>query len=60
MGMDLSEARICEWRCFDATDTMNNLYANSGLRPKYIIADIDTYQEGTRRRYLRRTSRSTT
>ena len=27
MGMDLSEARLCEWRCFDVTDTMNNLYA---------------------------------
>jgi hypothetical protein len=46
MGMDLSEARLCEWRCFDAVDTMNNLYARSGLRPKYIIADIDTYQKG--------------
>src|SRR5436190_156847 len=46
MGMDLSETRLCEWRCFDATDTMNNLYAGSGLRPKYIIADIDTYQKG--------------
>ena len=46
MGMDLSESRLCEWRCFDATDTMNNLYARSGLRPKYIIADIDTYQKG--------------
>jgi hypothetical protein len=46
MGMDLSETRMCEWRCFDAADTMNNLYANSGLRPKYIIADIDTYQKG--------------
>ncbi len=46
MGMDLSDVRLCEWRCFDATDTMNNLYARSGLRPKYIIADIDTYQKG--------------
>ena len=46
MGMDLSEVRLCEWRCFDSTDTMNNLYARSGLRPKYIIADIDTYQKG--------------
>jgi hypothetical protein len=46
MGMDLSESRLCEWRCFDAADTMNNLYARSGLRPKYIIADIDTYQKG--------------
>ena len=46
MGMDLSEVRLCEWRCFDSTDTMNNLYAGTGLRPKYIIADIDTYQKG--------------
>ena len=36
---------------------MNNLYANSGLKPKYIIADIDTYREGTGRRYSTRTSR---
>ena len=46
MGMDLSESRLCEWRCFDTADTMNNLYAGSGLRPKYIIADIDTYRKG--------------
>jgi hypothetical protein len=46
MGMDLSESRLCEWRCFEPTDTMNNLFAHSGLRPKYIIADIDTYQKG--------------
>jgi len=46
MGMDLSESRLCEWRCFDSADTMNNLYAGSGLMPKYIIADIDTYQKG--------------
>jgi hypothetical protein len=46
MGMDLSEIRMCEWRCFDAADTMNNLYAGSGQRPKYIIADIDTYRKG--------------
>ena len=46
MGQDQSEARLCEWRCFDAVDTMNNLYANTGLRPKYIFADIDTYRKG--------------
>ena len=46
MGMDLSESRLCEWRCFDSADLMNNLYAGTGLRPKYIIADIDTYQKG--------------
>jgi hypothetical protein len=46
MGMDLSEARLCDWRCFDVTDTMNNLYANAGVKPKFIIADIDTYKKG--------------
>jgi hypothetical protein len=46
MGMDLSEQRMCEWRCFDVGDTMNNRYASAGLRPKYVIADIDTYQKG--------------
>jgi hypothetical protein len=46
MGMDLSEQRQCDWRCFDSTDTMNNLMSGSGLRPKYVIADIDTYRKG--------------
>jgi len=46
MGMDLSEQRLCDWRCFDADDTMNNLYAGKGLQPKFVIADIDTYQKG--------------
>ncbi len=46
MGQDLSEQRMCEYRCFDAVDTMNNLLAGTGLRPKYIIADVDTYQKG--------------
>ena len=46
MGQDNSEARMCEWRCFDVVDTMNNRYANTGVRPKYIIADIDTYKKG--------------
>jgi hypothetical protein len=46
MGEDLSDPRICDYRCFDAIDTMNNLLANSGLRPKYLIADVDTYRKG--------------
>ena len=45
MGMDLSEQRLCEWRCFDAIDGLNNLHADSAARPKYIIADADTYQK---------------
>ncbi len=46
MGDDLSDVRMCQWRCFDAIDTMNNMYASSGLRPKYLIADVDTYRKG--------------
>jgi hypothetical protein len=46
MGQDNSEERMCEWRCFDAIDTMNNMYAGLGLKPKYVIADIDTYRKG--------------
>ena len=30
MGHGPSEERMCEWRCFDAIDTMNNLYAGHG------------------------------
>ena len=45
MGNDLSEIRSCEWRCFDAIDTMNNMITGTGLRPKYIIGDIDSYQK---------------
>jgi hypothetical protein len=46
MGADLSEQRMCEYRGFDTIDMMNNLYTNSGLLPKYLIADCDTYQKG--------------
>ena len=46
MGVDLSDKRMSEWRSFDAIDTMNNLYTNSGLRPKNLLTDIDTYQQG--------------
>jgi hypothetical protein len=46
MGQDNSEVRMCDWRCFDAIDTMNNRYAGLGLDPKYVIADIDTYRKG--------------
>ena len=46
MGQDNSEARMCDWRCFDAIDTMNNMYAGLGIKPKYVIADIDTYRKG--------------
>ena len=45
MGIDLSEIRSCEWRCFDTIDTMNNMITGTGLRPKYVIADIDSYEK---------------
>ncbi len=45
MGIDLSEIRTCEWRCFESIDTMNNKNVGTGLRPKYILADIDTYEK---------------
>ena len=45
MGQDNSEATMCEWRCFDAIDTMNNLNADQGIGPKFVIADIDTYRK---------------
>ena len=46
MGQDNSETRMCDFRCFDAVDTMNTMYAGLGIKPKYIIADIDTYRKG--------------
>jgi hypothetical protein len=46
MGQDNSEVRMCDWRCFDAIDTMNTMYAGLGIKPKYVIADIDTYRKG--------------
>jgi hypothetical protein len=45
MGQDNSEPTMCAWRCFDAVDTMNNLNAGTGIGPKYVIADIDTYRK---------------
>ena len=59
MGQDNSEATMCEWRCFDAVDTMNNMYAGTGIRPKFVIADIDTSRRA-RRTTRTQTSRSTT
>jgi hypothetical protein len=46
MGQDNSEARMCDFRCFDAIDTMNTMYASLGIKPKYVVADIDTYKKG--------------
>jgi hypothetical protein len=45
MGQDNSEATMCEQRCFEPVDTMNNMNAGQGIGPKYVIADIDTYRK---------------
>jgi hypothetical protein len=45
MGMDLSDQRLADWRVFGALDQMNNMYADTNLLPKLVIADIDTYQK---------------
>jgi hypothetical protein len=45
MGMDLSEDRLAAARTFEAIDSLNNRYAGSGLRPKLLIGDVDTYQK---------------
>jgi hypothetical protein len=38
MPVDLSEERLCQSRCFDLLDDMNNWAG-----PKYLVADGDTY-----------------
>jgi hypothetical protein len=45
MGMDLSEDRLAESRTFEALDQLNNQCAGTGLRPKVMIGDCDTYQK---------------
>jgi hypothetical protein len=45
MGMDLSEQRLADWRAFGSLDDLNNLYADTNLLPKVMIADVDTYQK---------------
>lgn len=45
MGMDLSETRLADNRAFGSLDDLNNMYAGSGLKPKMVIGDVDTYQK---------------
>ena len=45
MGMDLSDERLADTRAFGSLDEMNNLFAGTGLRPKVLIGDVDTYQK---------------
>jgi hypothetical protein len=45
MGMDLSEKRLCEYRCFDLMDDMNNWRVGARARLKYLLGDVDTYKK---------------
>jgi hypothetical protein len=45
MGMDLSESRLCAYRCFDLLDDMNNWTSGTPARAKSLLADVDTYQK---------------
>src|SRR5256712_579139 len=47
MGMDLSEKRICEWRCFAGNPTMNNIYPSSRLKSQDTIAAITPSKKRT-------------
>jgi hypothetical protein len=46
MGDDLSDERMAQYRSFDSVDEMNNRNASTGLKPKLILPDVDTYQQG--------------
>ena len=59
MGQDNSEATMCEWRCFDAVDTMNNMNAGTGHRPEVRHRRHRHVPEESRGRHCTRTSRST-
>jgi hypothetical protein len=46
MGLDGSETRLCEYRCQQLWDEMNNWVVDSGQQLKYIQAITETYQQG--------------
>ena len=46
MGVDGSEIRLCEYRCLDILDDMNNWYADLPSPPKYLEAITETYRKG--------------
>jgi hypothetical protein len=45
MGVDGSEARLCEYRCLALLDDMNNWVADRPTPPKYAWAISETYQK---------------
>ncbi len=46
MGIDGSETRLCEYRCLDLLDDMNNWVADLPTPPKFIQAITETYRRG--------------
>ena len=46
MGLDGSEARLCELRCQTLWDEMNNWVADLPTPPKFIQAITETYEQG--------------
>ena len=46
MGVDGSETRLCEYRCLDLLDDMNNWVADLPTPPKFIQAITETYRRG--------------
>ncbi len=46
MGLDLSETRLCEYRCEALLDEANNWVADLPTPPKHLLATTETYQKG--------------
>ena len=46
MGLDLSEQRLCEYRCLALLDDMNNWVADLPTPPKYLQAISEFYEQG--------------
>jgi hypothetical protein len=47
MGLDLSEERLCDYRCMTVFDAMNNWTADQAIPPKYMTAIAETYVNRT-------------
>ena len=46
MGLDGSEQRLCDFRCWPLLDDMNNWVATLPVPPKYVQAIAEVYQQG--------------
>ena len=47
MGLDLSEERLCDYRCMTVFDAMNNWVADDPTPPKFMTAIAETYVNRT-------------